>query len=82
MDRPQDVDHKIYLVSPKKNFYKKFSLKIAKILRFYFKKLCQMMQLFERIILKVLVRVGVDGKVEKIGVTVSKNPVWARAILI
>ena len=30
----------------------------------------EMMQLVERIILKVLVRVGVDGKVEKIGVTV------------
>ena len=37
-----------------------------------------MMQLVERIILKVLVRVGVDGKVEKIGATVSKNPAWAQ----
>ena len=33
-----------------------------------------MMQLVERIILKVLVRVGVDGKVEKTGGAVSKNP--------
>ena len=37
-----------------------------------------MMQIVERIILKVLFRVGVDGKVEKIGVTVSKNPAWAQ----
>jgi len=33
-----------------------------------------MMQLVERFVLKVLLRVGVDGKVEKIGMAVSKNP--------
>ena len=37
-----------------------------------------MMQLVERSVLKVLVRVGVDGKVEKIGVTVLENPAWAQ----